>query len=150
MEKKYSTEERRSMILKMLHDEQKVLIADLVKTFGVSEVSIRKDLAVLEERQLLVRVKGGAIIMHKTEDYDDLSAMARFSKMEIPFNGRIIEGKNVISGEEIDKFSDYTEKNDFPLVFHQLSILESTKLSTWEECTPTPPTLYLSPAVMKI
>lgn len=73
MEKKYSTEERRSMILKMLHDEQKVLIADLVKTFGVSEVSIRKDLAVLEERQLLVRVKGGAIIMHKTEDYDDLS-----------------------------------------------------------------------------
>ena len=64
MEKKYSTEERRSMILKMLHDEQKVLIADLVKTFGVSEVSIRKDLAVLEERQLLVRVKGGAIIMH--------------------------------------------------------------------------------------
>ena len=70
MEKKYSTEERRSMILKMLHDEQKVLIADLVKTFGVSEVSIRKDLAVLEERQLLVRVKGGAIIMHKTGTSD--------------------------------------------------------------------------------
>ena len=73
MKRKYSTEERRSMILKALHEEGKVLISNLVETFGVSEVSIRKDLAILEERKLLVRVKGGAIILHSTADYDDLS-----------------------------------------------------------------------------
>ena len=72
MGKKYSTDERRSMILKRLHDENKVFIRDLVETFCVSEVSIRKDLAVLEEQQLLVRVKGGAIIMRQTEDIDDV------------------------------------------------------------------------------
>lgn len=72
MSKKYNTEERRSMILKALHENHKVLIPDLVETFGVSDVSIRKDLAILEERQLLVRVKGGAIIMQKTEEFDDI------------------------------------------------------------------------------
>ena len=38
MKRKYSTEERRSMILKALHEEGKVLISNLVETFGVSEV----------------------------------------------------------------------------------------------------------------
>jgi len=73
MKRKYSTEERRSLILNMLHDEDRVSVSNLVDSFGVSEVSIRKDLAVLEERQLLVRVKGGAINMHQFGDFDDLS-----------------------------------------------------------------------------
>ena len=73
MKRKYSIEERRSRILNMLHTEGKVYVDKLVETFGVSEVSIRKDLAVLEERQLLVRVKGGAIIIHQSGDFDDLS-----------------------------------------------------------------------------
>ena len=45
MSKKYNTEERRSMILKALHENHKVLIPDLVETFGVSDVSIRKELS---------------------------------------------------------------------------------------------------------
>ena len=73
MKRKYSIEERRSKILNMLHTEGRVHVSDLVETFGVSEVSIRKDLAVLEERKLLVRVKGGAIVLHQSGDYDDLS-----------------------------------------------------------------------------
>ena len=73
MKRKYSIEERRSKILNMLHTEGRVHVSDLVDTFDVSEVSIRKDLAVLEERKLLVRVKGGAIVLHQTGDYDDLS-----------------------------------------------------------------------------
>ena len=73
MKRKYSIEERRSRILNMLHTEGRVHVADLVSYFGVSEVSIRKDLAVLEERKLLVRVKGGAIVLHQSGDYDDLS-----------------------------------------------------------------------------
>ena len=47
MKRKYSIEERRSKILNMLHTEGRVQVAQLVETFGVSEVSIRKDLAIL-------------------------------------------------------------------------------------------------------
>ena len=73
MKRKYSIEERRSRILNLLHTEGRVHVSDLVETFDVSEVSIRKDLAVLEERKLLVRVKGGAIVLHQSGDFDDLS-----------------------------------------------------------------------------
>lgn len=73
MKRKYSTEERRSIILNTLHDEGRVSVASLVDTFEVSEVSIRKDLAVLEEKQLLVRVKGGAINIHQSGEFDDNS-----------------------------------------------------------------------------
>jgi len=73
MKRKYSIDERRSKILNLLHTEGRVYVDQLVKTFDVSEVSIRKDLAVLEERKLLVRVKGGAIALHQSGDLDDLS-----------------------------------------------------------------------------
>lgn len=90
MKRKYSTEERRSVILNKLHDEGRVNVVSLVEIFGVSEVSIRKDLAVLEERQLLVRVKGGAINIHQTEDFDDLSIS---SKQKIHSTEKRILGK---------------------------------------------------------
>lgn len=73
MKRKFSTEERRSIILNTIHEQGRVSVPDLVSTFGVSEVSIRKDLAVLEDRQLLVRVKSGAINIHQTGESDDLS-----------------------------------------------------------------------------
>lgn len=73
MKRRYSTEERRSIILNTLHNNGRVNVASLVDTFGVSEVSIRKDLSVLEEKQLLVRVKGGAININQYGEYDDNS-----------------------------------------------------------------------------
>ena len=77
MKRKYSIEERRSKILNMLHTEGRVFVGQLVDTFSVSEVSIRKDLAVLEERKLLVRVKGGAIALHQPGDLDDMSISSK-------------------------------------------------------------------------
>jgi len=77
MKRKYSIEERRSKILNLLHTEGRVFVGQLVNTFGVSEVSIRKDLAVLEERKLLVRVKGGAIVLHQSGDLDDMSISSK-------------------------------------------------------------------------
>lgn len=73
MKRKFTTTERRSTILNMIHDKGKVSVPDLVEAFGVSEVSIRKDLAILEERQLLVRVKSGAINIRPEGYYDDFS-----------------------------------------------------------------------------
>lgn len=73
MKRKFSAEERRSLLLNQLKADGKIYVTDLMKQFGVSEVSIRKDLAVLEEKKLLLRVKGGAVDMHQSGDYDDMT-----------------------------------------------------------------------------
>ena len=56
-----SAQGRRSAILQRLQEDSKVTVAELSKQFGVSEVTIRKDLRILKERKLLIRVHGGAI-----------------------------------------------------------------------------------------
>ena len=52
---------RRSSILAKLREDANVSVSDLSNEFGVSEVTIRKDLRILEGRNLLVRVHGGAM-----------------------------------------------------------------------------------------
>lgn len=54
-------EERRTAILNRLAGEGRVGVAPLAAAFEVSEVTIRQDLAYLEERGLLKRTHGGAI-----------------------------------------------------------------------------------------
>lgn len=56
-----STDARRLAILEALRDSKTIRVADLSRQFGVSEVSIRRDLAKLEQYGLLRRVHGGAI-----------------------------------------------------------------------------------------
>jgi len=56
-----SAERRRSVILERLEREQAVEVADLSGEFGVSQVSVRRDLDVLERQGLLRRVHGGAV-----------------------------------------------------------------------------------------
>jgi DeoR family transcriptional regulator of aga operon/DeoR family fructose operon transcriptional repressor len=59
-------EERRRAIIALLEAERKVRVEALSRHFGVSEVTIRKDLAELEARGLLQRVYGGAVPTHKS------------------------------------------------------------------------------------
>ncbi len=56
-----SAQGRRSAILQLLKEDSSVNVSELSKRFGVSEVTIRKDLRILKERKLLIRVHGGAI-----------------------------------------------------------------------------------------
>lgn len=56
-----STVVRRKMILKQLAQEGQVFIEKLSQEFKVSGVTIRNDLAKLEEKGLLIRARGGAI-----------------------------------------------------------------------------------------
>ena len=53
---------RRSAILQRLRENSSVSVAQLSEEFGVSEVTIRKDLRILKDRKLLLRVHGGAIL----------------------------------------------------------------------------------------
>jgi DeoR/GlpR family transcriptional regulator of sugar metabolism len=57
----FRTSERRSRILDMLHEDGHVRVTDLVRTLGVTDTSIRRDLTSLEDEGKLRRVHGGAV-----------------------------------------------------------------------------------------
>ncbi len=52
---------RRAFILKRLEEEEQVNVTELSRKFGVSEVTIRKDLRHLERKNILIRSRGGAM-----------------------------------------------------------------------------------------
>ncbi len=56
-----SARERRARILKMLETHDEVCVTDLSHMMQTSEVTIRKDLNILQTRNLLIRTRGGAI-----------------------------------------------------------------------------------------
>jgi DeoR family transcriptional regulator of aga operon len=60
--------EREQAILLDLEMSGRVMVNDLTKRFGVSAVTIRKDLSALERRDLLLRVRGGAISSGHTDE----------------------------------------------------------------------------------
>lgn len=60
-----SAEKRREEIVSTVHSQGKVRVTLLSKKYGVSEVSIRKDLEILEARGELARVHGGAVGLEK-------------------------------------------------------------------------------------
>ena len=74
-----SSNGRRSAILQLLKQDSNVSVSELSRRFGVSEVTIRKDLNLLKERNLLVRTRGGAI-MHEVGSQDD-EVNIRFKSM---------------------------------------------------------------------
>jgi DeoR/GlpR family transcriptional regulator of sugar metabolism len=55
------SQERRRIILQLLDEYNTVSVADLVARFGVSEMTVRRDLDALEKQGVLQRVHGGAI-----------------------------------------------------------------------------------------
>ena len=61
---------RRSAILQKLREDSTVTVAQLKEIFGVSEVTIRKDLRILQDRKLLIRVHGGALKESSTSQSD--------------------------------------------------------------------------------
>jgi len=60
------SEKRKLAILEGLANAQRVHVSELSQRFKVSEVSIRRDLAQLEMRGLLRRVRGGAVSVPQT------------------------------------------------------------------------------------
>ena len=56
----------------MLREQKKIMVADLASFFHVSEVSIRNDMEYLEGKQLLIRVKGGAVNVNPGNEFEDI------------------------------------------------------------------------------
>jgi DeoR family transcriptional regulator of aga operon len=70
-----STVERRRIILEELYQNKQVSTTQLKLRFKVSEVTLRKDLHYLENKKLLIRSRGGAMIPVKVGE--DLSVEKR-------------------------------------------------------------------------
>lgn len=54
-------EERRRKILEMLHGDGRVLVKDLARHFKISQITIRKDLEILDSQGVVQRTHGGAL-----------------------------------------------------------------------------------------
>lgn len=60
---KRNTQQRRRSIIEQLHQTGEVAVDALASAFATSEVTIRKDLAELEQNGLLLRKYGGAVLL---------------------------------------------------------------------------------------
>ena len=59
-----SLPERHGRILELLRQNGSISVAQLSELFRVSEVTIRKDLTLLEEKKMLYRAHGSAILIN--------------------------------------------------------------------------------------
>ena len=76
------------MILKMLDQENEVSVTKLSKSLGISEVTIRKDLTLLQNKNLLVRTRGGAI-RRPIENLNEDTTISRKSMFNFHEKARI-------------------------------------------------------------
>lgn len=60
---KRNTQFRRRAIVDKVNEQQEVSVEELTKLFNTSEVTIRKDLSILEQNGLLLRKYGGAVAL---------------------------------------------------------------------------------------
>lgn len=72
-----SARERREVIAALLEDAERVSVTGLAERFGVTDVSIRRDLTVLEDAGRLRRVHGGAIAASRGRRERGYAARAR-------------------------------------------------------------------------
>lgn len=69
--------ERQNTIYNMIRSDGAVMTADLVKHFGVSIETVRRDLLAMEQRGLIVRVHGGAVAKNGMKPYSSLTERNR-------------------------------------------------------------------------
>ena len=68
-------EERRKKILEILQNTGRVDVSQLAEAFGISKETVRRDLRILEETNLLRRTHGGAIVQSEGSDYSENSEL---------------------------------------------------------------------------
>lgn len=81
-----SAEQRRSGIIERVRENGRVHISELSRQYGISEVSIRKDLELLEKQGYLHRIHGGAVNVNKpyvNMDLDERFNTNSASKLEL-------------------------------------------------------------------
>ena len=81
-----SQEQRKKYILNYLDKNESISIQNIVKSFNVSDITIRRDLNDLEKQGFLIRTHGGAIKSNITGgmfDFDNKTVQFRNQKIAI-------------------------------------------------------------------
>ncbi|MDP5143726.1 DeoR family transcriptional regulator [Rheinheimera baltica] len=78
---KRNTQQRRHLIVSQLQQQGELSVEQLAEQFQTSEVTIRKDLTVLEQAGLLLRRYGGAVPV--PQDFVSDSSLAKVSKRKL-------------------------------------------------------------------
>ena len=80
-------QERKEKILAILEESKTVTVSLLADEFKVSEKTIRRDLTALEEKELLVRTRGGAVLPDAVEE------TAEQMELELPVESSVETSK---------------------------------------------------------
>jgi DeoR/GlpR family transcriptional regulator of sugar metabolism len=93
-------EERQEFIARIVEEHGRARVADLAASFGVSSVTIRKDLAALEGQGRLVRTHGGAVVVGQARSERGFDIRERLQRSEKDAIGREA-ATMVVDGESI-------------------------------------------------
>lgn len=93
-------EERQQLIARLIEEHGRARVADLSARFGVSSVTIRKDLAALEHDGRLVRTHGGAVAVSRAGVERAFDVRERLQRAEKDAIGREA-ASIVVDGESI-------------------------------------------------
>jgi DeoR/GlpR family transcriptional regulator of sugar metabolism len=93
-------EERQELIARLIEEHGRARVADLAGRFGVSGVTIRKDLAALEQLGRLVRTHGGAVATVRAGAERGFDVRERLQRDEKDAIGREAAGM-VVDGDSI-------------------------------------------------
>ena len=74
------TEERFAQILRIVNEEKSVTVQDLKERLHTSESTIRRDLTVLDQKKLLVKVHGGATVLEMDYTAKDIAVASRMNQ----------------------------------------------------------------------
>ncbi|MDE5136782.1 DeoR/GlpR family DNA-binding transcription regulator [Paenibacillus larvae subsp. larvae] len=92
------SEERREQIVALLNKNKKVYVKELAERFHLSMDSIRRDLTILEERGLLRKTHGGAMLppRFKTRSYPAGSYAREQMEPIVEYSSGLLRNKEVI------------------------------------------------------
>jgi DeoR/GlpR family transcriptional regulator of sugar metabolism len=87
-----SAQERRALIAQLIADTGRLAVGDLAERFGLTDVSIRRDLGILEEQGRLRRVHGGAVAVTAVRLAGTYATKARESREQKSRIGALAAG----------------------------------------------------------
>ena len=111
------TEERYQRILETVNQNNSVTLSELCLALGTSESTIRRDLAVLDEKGMLIKVRGGAIAIDENINFlgeespveeksllfnEEKEAIAKFAATLIKDNDFVFIDAGTTTGKMID------------------------------------------------
>jgi len=122
--------DRMEAILRLLTDTGSVHVGDLALRFGVSEATLRRDLALLEEQRLLTRTHGGALAQDSVyelptrfrdaERKDAKRAIAKLAAQRLPDAAHVVALTGGTTTSEVAR--QLAGRHDLTIVTNALNI----------------------------